>query len=190
MSRHTRFYRDHIKTSQYDKQNAVRHNLSLHKCFMRVENVKGAVWTVDEVEFYKRRPQRAAHAPPPPMHAPGYGHCPPCHTDFLKFWIQHSHTILVTIGHDTCYIWTQYLLQLIELITSYTFEHNTYCTWTQNLLHLDTTLIKLDKTLVTFGQNTCNNWPHYKLHKLYLNITLITLRHKTCYIFGHNTWFN
>lgn len=48
----------------------MRHNLSLHKCFMRVENVKGAVWTVDEVEFYKRRPQRAAHAPPPPM--PGY----------------------------------------------------------------------------------------------------------------------
>ncbi|XP_037294531.1 forkhead box protein P3 isoform X2 [Manduca sexta] len=44
-------------------KNAVRHNLSLHKCFMRVENVKGAVWTVDEVEFYKRRPQRAAHAP-------------------------------------------------------------------------------------------------------------------------------
>ncbi|KAH0548899.1 hypothetical protein KQX54_004097, partial [Cotesia glomerata] len=40
-------------------KNAVRHNLSLHKCFMRVENVKGAVWTVDEVEFYKRRPQRA-----------------------------------------------------------------------------------------------------------------------------------
>lgn len=39
-------------------QNAVRHNLSLHKCFMRVENVKGAVWTVDEIEFYKRRPQR------------------------------------------------------------------------------------------------------------------------------------
>ncbi|XP_028160649.1 forkhead box protein P1 isoform X2 [Ostrinia furnacalis] len=53
-------------------KNAVRHNLSLHKCFMRVENVKGAVWTVDEVEFYKRRPQRAAHAPPPPMHAPGF----------------------------------------------------------------------------------------------------------------------
>ncbi|XP_039761057.1 forkhead box protein P1 isoform X1 [Pararge aegeria] len=50
-------------------KNAVRHNLSLHKCFMRVENVKGAVWTVDEVEFYKRRPQRAAHAPPPQMHA-------------------------------------------------------------------------------------------------------------------------
>lgn len=27
---------------------------------MRVENVKGAVWTVDEVEFYKRRPQRCS----------------------------------------------------------------------------------------------------------------------------------
>ncbi|KAK6620383.1 hypothetical protein RUM44_006784 [Polyplax serrata] len=40
------------------RQNAVRHNLSLHKCFMRVENVKGAVWTVDEAEFCKRRPQR------------------------------------------------------------------------------------------------------------------------------------
>ncbi|CAL4100443.1 unnamed protein product [Meganyctiphanes norvegica] len=40
-------------------KNAVRHNLSLHKCFMRVENVKGAVWTVDEMEFYKRRPQRS-----------------------------------------------------------------------------------------------------------------------------------
>ncbi|XP_054721871.1 forkhead box protein P1-like isoform X2 [Uloborus diversus] len=39
-------------------KNAVRHNLSLHKCFMRVENIKGAVWTVDELEFYKRRPQR------------------------------------------------------------------------------------------------------------------------------------
>ncbi|XP_046684790.1 uncharacterized protein LOC124370547 [Homalodisca vitripennis] len=43
---------------QRKQSNAVRHNLSLHKCFMRVENVKGAVWTVDEMEFYKRRPQR------------------------------------------------------------------------------------------------------------------------------------
>lgn len=25
---------------------------------MRVENVKGAVWTVDEVEYHRRRPQR------------------------------------------------------------------------------------------------------------------------------------
>uniref|UniRef100_A0A7E4W408 Fork-head domain-containing protein n=1 Tax=Panagrellus redivivus TaxID=6233 RepID=A0A7E4W408_PANRE len=44
-------------------KNAVRHNLSLHKCFARVEqNVKGAVWTVDDSEFYKRRPQRASSA--------------------------------------------------------------------------------------------------------------------------------
>uniref|UniRef100_A0A0K2U7E9 Fork-head domain-containing protein n=1 Tax=Lepeophtheirus salmonis TaxID=72036 RepID=A0A0K2U7E9_LEPSM len=41
-------------------KNAVRHNLSLHKCFMRVENVKGAVWTVDETEYHRRRPQRGA----------------------------------------------------------------------------------------------------------------------------------
>lgn len=27
---------------------------------MRVENVKGAVWTVDEIEFCKRRPQRCS----------------------------------------------------------------------------------------------------------------------------------
>merc|ERR1719458_2073401 len=52
-------------------KNAVRHNLSLHKCFSRVENVKGAVWTVDEVEFYRRRPQRnsdhsAQESSPPP----------------------------------------------------------------------------------------------------------------------------
>lgn len=39
-------------------KNAVRHNLSLHKCFVRVENVKGAVWTVDELEYQKRRPQK------------------------------------------------------------------------------------------------------------------------------------
>lgn len=37
-------------------KNAVRHNLSLHKCFMRVENVKGAVWTVDDLEYCRRRP--------------------------------------------------------------------------------------------------------------------------------------
>ncbi|XP_039507775.1 forkhead box protein P1-B-like isoform X3 [Pimephales promelas] len=44
-------------------KNAVRHNLSLHKCFVRVENVKGAVWTVDEMEFQKRRPQKLTGSP-------------------------------------------------------------------------------------------------------------------------------
>ncbi|CAH1784951.1 unnamed protein product [Owenia fusiformis] len=47
-----------FRKNQATWKNAVRHNLSLHKCFMRVENVKGAVWTVDEIEFYKRRPQK------------------------------------------------------------------------------------------------------------------------------------
>ncbi|XP_060787952.1 forkhead box protein P1 isoform X2 [Neoarius graeffei] len=39
-------------------KNAVRHNLSLHKCFVRVDGGKGAVWTVDEKEFQKRKGQR------------------------------------------------------------------------------------------------------------------------------------
>ncbi|XP_062403833.1 forkhead box protein P2-like [Sardina pilchardus] len=39
-------------------KNAVRHNLSLHKCFVRVENVKGAVWTVDEMEYQRRKAQK------------------------------------------------------------------------------------------------------------------------------------
>ncbi|KAM3609055.1 uncharacterized protein V6R79_009128 [Siganus canaliculatus] len=44
-------------------KNAVRHNLSLHKCFVRVENVKGAVWTVDEVEYQRRRSQKMTGSP-------------------------------------------------------------------------------------------------------------------------------
>ncbi|XP_023182060.1 forkhead box protein P2-like [Xiphophorus maculatus] len=44
-------------------KNAVRHNLSLHKCFVRVENVKGAVWTVDEEEYHRRRSQKIAGSP-------------------------------------------------------------------------------------------------------------------------------
>ncbi|KAJ8370151.1 hypothetical protein SKAU_G00101790 [Synaphobranchus kaupii] len=39
-------------------KNAVRHNLSLHRCFVRVEKGKGAVWTVDEAEFQKRKGQK------------------------------------------------------------------------------------------------------------------------------------
>ncbi|KAM9854820.1 forkhead box protein P2-like [Aulostomus maculatus] len=44
-------------------KNAVRHNLSLHKCFVRVENMKGAVWTVDEVEYQRRRSQKITGSP-------------------------------------------------------------------------------------------------------------------------------
>uniref|UniRef100_A0A4W5N2J5 Forkhead box P3b n=1 Tax=Hucho hucho TaxID=62062 RepID=A0A4W5N2J5_9TELE len=39
-------------------KNAVRHNLSLHKCFVRVEGGKGAVWTVDEMEYQRRKGQK------------------------------------------------------------------------------------------------------------------------------------
>ncbi|XP_063792616.1 forkhead box protein P3 isoform X2 [Pseudophryne corroboree] len=41
-------------------KNAVRHNLSLHKCFVRVENMRGAVWMVDELEFQRKRGLRGS----------------------------------------------------------------------------------------------------------------------------------
>ncbi|XP_077451346.1 forkhead box protein P2-like [Stigmatopora argus] len=44
-------------------KNAVRHNLSLHRCFVRVENAKGAVWTVDEAEYQQRRSQKMIGSP-------------------------------------------------------------------------------------------------------------------------------
>lgn len=46
---------DSILLNSISLQNAVRHNLSLHKCFVRKENFKGAVWTVDDEEFFRRR---------------------------------------------------------------------------------------------------------------------------------------
>ena len=36
-------------------QNAIRTNLSLHKCFVRYEDDFGSFWTVDDAEFLKRR---------------------------------------------------------------------------------------------------------------------------------------
>lgn len=36
-------------------QNAIRTNLSLHKCFVRYEDDYGSYWTVDDAEFLKRR---------------------------------------------------------------------------------------------------------------------------------------
>ncbi|KAJ8404574.1 hypothetical protein AAFF_G00334370 [Aldrovandia affinis] len=52
----TMFYYFRHNTATW--KNAVRHNLSLHKCFVRVEGGKGAVWTVDEAEFQKRKGQK------------------------------------------------------------------------------------------------------------------------------------
>lgn len=67
----------------------MRHNLSLHKCFMRVENVKGAVWTVDEVEFYKRRPQRACSTTGGvPSKSPTLTHSPTMYGDALNANLQ------------------------------------------------------------------------------------------------------
>jgi hypothetical protein len=47
------FFRENMNTWK----NAIRHNLSLHKCFVRMEVGKthGAVWTVDDEEFKKKR---------------------------------------------------------------------------------------------------------------------------------------
>ena len=41
----------------YEKsfQNAIRTNLSLHKCFVRYEDDFGSYWTVDDAEFVRRR---------------------------------------------------------------------------------------------------------------------------------------
>ena len=36
-------------------KNAIRHNLSLHKYFKRVQTNKGSAWVVDEEEFMKRK---------------------------------------------------------------------------------------------------------------------------------------
>ena len=68
---------------------------------MRVENVKGAVWTVDEVEFYKRRPQRAStgyvvrpSVSQPPFYILSYCISRSTHTN--------THTPPQTTTHSTC----------------------------------------------------------------------------------------
>lgn len=45
-------------------KNAVRHNLSLHKCFARMENVRGAVWTIcDNENEYTTIPTTSSRHP-------------------------------------------------------------------------------------------------------------------------------
>jgi len=55
----------YFKPSSATWKNAVRHNLSLHKCFRRVENIKGSVWVVDEEEFQRRRFQSRTNSRKP-----------------------------------------------------------------------------------------------------------------------------
>ena len=62
-------------------QNAIRTNLSLHKCFVRYEDDFGSFWMVDDAEFVKRRhlargrPRKYDPNTPPPL--PGHLHAPP-----------------------------------------------------------------------------------------------------------------
>ena len=80
-------------------QNAIRTNLSLHKCFVRYEDDFGSFWTVDDREFLKRRhlsrgrPRKydpttgkfeslqAANSPPPPSRSP----VPPTNSSLIDF---------------------------------------------------------------------------------------------------------
>ncbi|KAL5257818.1 hypothetical protein ACHWQZ_G012675 [Mnemiopsis leidyi] len=57
-SQHFSFFR--YNTSQW--KNAVRHNLSLHKCFQRVEAPTGSGWMVNEDEFQLRRANRLTNS--------------------------------------------------------------------------------------------------------------------------------
>lgn len=77
-------------------QNAVRHNLSLHKCFVRVENVKGAVWTVDEVEYQKRRSQKITG------YVLRHGGCPP--PAFLLPTQFYSHSLTQIVRMNCAYV--------------------------------------------------------------------------------------
>jgi len=57
-------------------KNALRHNLSIHKCFKRVEDVKGSVWTVDDEEYYKKRPPRGVGSNGSPSYSQSLGQSP------------------------------------------------------------------------------------------------------------------
>ena len=46
---------NHSGLARFGSQNAIRTNLSLHKCFVRYEDDFGSFWMVDDNEFMKRR---------------------------------------------------------------------------------------------------------------------------------------
>ena len=50
--------------------------MSVHKCFIRVENIKGAVWTIDDEEYYKRRPPRGVGSNASPSSNQSIGQSP------------------------------------------------------------------------------------------------------------------
>ena len=86
--------------SDFCLQNAIRTNLSLHKCFVRYEDDFGSFWTVDDREFLKRRhlsrgrPRKydpttgkfeslqAANSPPPPS---SRSPVPPTNSSLIDF---------------------------------------------------------------------------------------------------------
>nr|ADL27444.1 Foxp3 [Larimichthys crocea] len=70
----TMFYYFRHNTATW--KNAVRHNLSLHKCFVRVEGGKGAVWTVDETEYQRRKGQKYHRDCPVKWFKSCSNHCP------------------------------------------------------------------------------------------------------------------
>ncbi|TKS76768.1 Forkhead box protein P4 [Collichthys lucidus] len=70
----TMFYYFRHNTATW--KNAVRHNLSLHKCFVRVEGGKGAVWTVDETEYQRRKGQKYHRDCPVKWFKSCSSHCP------------------------------------------------------------------------------------------------------------------
>lgn len=56
-------------------KNAIRTNLSLHKCFVRYEDDFGSFWMVDDVEFIKRRHLSRGR---PRKYEPGPSDAPSC----------------------------------------------------------------------------------------------------------------
>ena len=50
--------------------------MSIHKCFKRVEDVKGSVWTVDDEEYYKKRPPRGVGSNGSPSYNQSLGQSP------------------------------------------------------------------------------------------------------------------
>ncbi|XP_076169338.1 forkhead box transcription factor P isoform X4 [Ptiloglossa arizonensis] len=90
-------------------KNAIRTNLSLHKCFVRYEDDFGSFWMVDDAEFVKRRhlsrgrPRKYDPTPPTPPHLSAQGvpsksptltHSPTMYGDALNANLQYFQAAL------------------------------------------------------------------------------------------------